>query len=92
MENSCTSGLNVFLYSCSGAANMGYLAAHIGRKLFADGAGKMACLAAVEASNSRFVESVRTADLVVVKRARQPSRSTSSTTSLSKSEHSSVRS
>ena len=66
MESSCTSGSKVLLYSCSGAANTGYLADQIARKLFADGVGKMTCLAAVGAGNSAFIEATRTADLVVV--------------------------
>ena len=66
MENSCTSGSKVLLYSCSGAANTGYLADQIARKLFADGVGKMTCLAAVGTGNSGFIEAARTADLVVV--------------------------
>lgn len=66
MEGSCTSGLNVLFYSCSGAANTGYLADQIARKLFAGGVGKMTCLAAVGAGNSGYVEAARTADLVVV--------------------------
>jgi len=32
MEGSCTSRLNVLLYSCSGAANTGYLADQVGRR------------------------------------------------------------
>lgn len=67
MECSCNSGKkSVLLYSCSGAANTGNLADQVARKLFADGVGKMTCLAAVGAGNSGFVQSARNADLVVV--------------------------
>jgi len=47
MEDSCTSGSKVLLYSYSGAANTGYLADQIARKLFADGVRKMTCLVVV---------------------------------------------
>ena len=49
------------LYACSGAANTGYLADNVSRRLAALGEGKMTCLAAVGAGLSGFVESGRAA-------------------------------
>jgi uncharacterized metal-binding protein len=45
------------LYACSGAANTGYLADSVSRRLAGLGIGKMTCLAAVGAGLSGFVES-----------------------------------
>ena len=49
------------LYACSGAANTGYLADNVSRRLAKDGAGKMSCLSAMGAGLSGFVESARAA-------------------------------
>jgi uncharacterized metal-binding protein len=56
---------SVLLYSCCGATDIGHLADQIARQLAADGAGRVACLAAVGAGNSGFVQSARSADLAV---------------------------
>ena len=50
------------LYACSGAANTGYLADSVSRRLAGLGIGKMTCLAAVGAGLSGFVESARAAE------------------------------
>jgi uncharacterized metal-binding protein len=49
------------LYACSGAANTGYLADSVSRRLAKLGVGKMTCLAAVGAGLSGFLESARSA-------------------------------
>ncbi len=49
------------IYTCSGAANTGYLADQIARQLAKEGAGKLTCLAAMGANLSGFVESARSA-------------------------------
>lgn len=54
------------LYACSGAANTGYLADAIARKLNKDVAGDMTCLAAVGADLSGFIESAKAADKNIV--------------------------
>ncbi len=54
------------IYACSGAANTGYLADAIARKMMKDDIGKMTCLAAMGAELSGFVESARCAEKNVV--------------------------
>lgn len=54
------------IYACSGAANTGYLADQVARKLNKDGAGDMTCLAAVGADLSGFIETARSADKNIV--------------------------
>jgi uncharacterized metal-binding protein len=54
------------LYACAGAANTGYRADQVARKLNRDGAGSMTCLAAVGADLSGFVRSARDADENIV--------------------------
>ena len=61
-ECCCDSNIQVkLMYACSGAANTGYLAGNVTRKLAKIGIGKMTCLAAVGAGLSGFVESARAA-------------------------------
>ena len=61
MAQCCSCGSNdiKLIYSCSGAANTGYLADNIARKLMKENIGKMTCLAAVGAELSGFVESAK---------------------------------
>jgi uncharacterized metal-binding protein len=47
------------LYACSGAANTGYLADSVVRRLARAGIGKMTCLAALGAGLPGFVESAK---------------------------------
>jgi uncharacterized metal-binding protein len=47
------------IYACSGAANTGFLADQVARKLAREGAGEMTCLAAMGAELSGFIESAR---------------------------------
>lgn len=54
------------IYSCAGAANTGYLADQVARKLNRDGAGDMTCLAALSAGLSGFTASAKEADMNVV--------------------------
>ncbi|MBN1524943.1 MAG: putative zinc-binding protein [Spirochaetales bacterium] len=59
----CCCGNNgaTLLYACSGAANTGFLADQVARKIMQDGCGKMTCLAAVGANLTGFIESAKTA-------------------------------
>lgn len=45
------------IYSCSGAANTGYLADSVARQLMKDAIGKMSCLSAIGANLSDFLDS-----------------------------------
>jgi len=54
------------IYSCSGAANTGYLADSVSRKLMKDGIGSMTCLAAVGAELSGFIESAKSAENIII--------------------------
>jgi len=68
-ENSkCNCGSNdvALIYTCSGAANTGYLADAVSRKLMKDCAGKMTCLAAMGAGLSGFIESAKCAEKNIV--------------------------
>lgn len=69
MPCSCSCGgdsTTKLIYSCAGAANTGYLADQVARKLNRDGAGDMTCLAAVSAGLSGFIASAKEADINVV--------------------------
>ena len=63
---SCGCGGVKLIYACSGAANTGYLADTVSRKLMKDGAGKMTCLAAIGAELSGFIESAKCAEKNIV--------------------------
>lgn len=54
------------VYACSGAANTGYLADAVSRKLKSQGLAGMTCLAAVGADLSGFIESAKSADKNIV--------------------------
>jgi len=54
------------IYACAGAANTGYLADQVARKMNREGSGDMTCLAGVGADLSGFVESARAADKNIV--------------------------
>jgi uncharacterized metal-binding protein len=69
MACSCSCGgdtTTTLLYACAGAANTGYLADQVARKLNREGAGDMTCLAALGADLSGFIESAKAADKNVV--------------------------
>ncbi len=62
---SCCCGSNSkvkLLYSCSGAANTGYMADQVYRKLMKKNVGNGTCLAAVGADLSGFLASAKEAD------------------------------
>jgi uncharacterized metal-binding protein len=62
MQCSCGSDCETkLIYACSGAANTGFLADQVARKLAREGAGDMTCLAAMGADLSGFIESARAA-------------------------------
>ncbi|MFA8342868.1 MAG: putative zinc-binding protein [Rhodothermaceae bacterium] len=56
---SCGDSKKNLIYSCSGAANTGYLADNVARKLMKENKGKMTCLSAIGAELSGFVESAK---------------------------------
>jgi uncharacterized metal-binding protein len=61
-ECCCGSGEKVhLLYACSGAANTGFLADGVSRRLAKLGIGRMTCLAAMGAELSGFVASAQAA-------------------------------
>lgn len=60
-EFSCGNNRVTLVYACSSAANTGYLADSIARKIMKDGSGKMTCLAAMGAELSGFIESAKCA-------------------------------
>ncbi len=60
-ECACCSAKPMLLYSCSGAANTGWLADRVTRELAREGFGSMTCLAAVGAQLSGFIESAKSA-------------------------------
>lgn len=69
MACSCSSGgdsTTKLIYACAGAANTGYLADQVARKLNRDGAGDMTCLVAVGADLSGFIETAKAADKNIV--------------------------
>mgnify|MGYP001810508090 CR=1 FL=1 len=69
MACSCSCGGDTatkLIYACAGAANTGYLADQVARKLNRDGSGDMTCLAAVSADLSGFIQSAKEADRNVV--------------------------
>lgn len=69
MACSCSCGGDTatkLVYACAGAANTGYLADQVARKLNREGAGDMTCLAAVGAGLSGFIESAKSADKNIV--------------------------
>ena len=59
-------GARRFLYACSGAANTGLLADNVARRLSRLRTGSMACLAAIGAEISGFVESAKAVDANVI--------------------------
>lgn len=63
---SCGSEAVNLIYSCSGAANTGYLADAVARKMMKDCDGKMVCLAAIGAGLSGYLESAKSAGKNIV--------------------------
>lgn len=63
---SCGGENTKLIYSCSGAANTGYLADNVARKMMKENTGKMTCLAAVGADLSGFILSAQSASNIVI--------------------------
>jgi len=61
----CCGSQTRLIYSCSGAADVGEIADRVTRRLRNDGYAKMACLAAVGAELSGYVQSARGADVAI---------------------------
>ena len=59
-------GTKRLLYACSGAANTGFLADNVARRLSKLGTGSMTCLAAVGAELSGFIESAKAVDANII--------------------------
>ena len=57
----CACGGNTYIFSCSGAADVGALSDRISRKLSKDQKGKMYCMAAVGANIPEKISPLRTA-------------------------------
>jgi uncharacterized metal-binding protein len=53
------------IYACSGAADVGEIADHAARKLTADGAGKMSCLAGIGGRIPNLLEIARGAEVIL---------------------------
>ncbi len=60
----CTPAAKV-IFPCSGAADVGEIADHAARKLMADGAGKMSCLAGIGGRVSTLMEIARGAQVIL---------------------------
>lgn len=66
MSCGCSSGKKRLVYACSGAANTGYLADQVARRLSLQGAAKMTCLAGIGAIQDGFLRAAATAELNLV--------------------------
>jgi uncharacterized metal-binding protein len=66
MSCGCSSGKNRLVYTCSGAANVGYLADQVARRLSLQGQGQMTCLAGVAAHLDGFLRAAATAEMNLV--------------------------
>ena len=66
MSCGCSSGKKRLVYACSGAANTGYLADQVARRLSLQGAAKMTCLAGIGAVQDGFLRAAATAELNLV--------------------------
>ena len=65
-DSCCSSGKNVLLYACSGAANVAEVADLAARQLAAQGVGKMFCLAGLGAEIPAMVQTAKDADLNLI--------------------------
>lgn len=54
------------IFSCSGAANTGYLADSVSRQLAKENKGKLLCLAAIGADLSAYTDQAKNADMNIV--------------------------
>jgi len=62
---SCSCSGNILVYSCSGAADVGHLSDLVARKLAQSGFAGMSCLASVGAHIPSFVESAKSAEVIL---------------------------
>lgn len=63
MSCGCSSGKNRLVYACSGAANTGYLADQVARRLSLQDQAKMTCLAGIGAGLDSFIRGAAGAEL-----------------------------
>jgi uncharacterized metal-binding protein len=66
MSCGCSSGKNRLVYACSGAANTGYLADHVARRLSLQGQAKMTCLAGLGADLEGYLRSASSVEMNLV--------------------------
>lgn len=66
MSCGCSNGKTRLIYACSGAANTGYLADQVARRLTLMGEGKMTCLAGVGAALDSFLRGAAMAEVNLV--------------------------
>ncbi|BDU72177.1 putative zinc-binding protein [Mesoterricola silvestris] len=66
MSCGCSSPKKRLVYACSGAANTGYLADQVARRLSLQGAAKMTCLAGVGAALDGYLRAAAVAGLNLV--------------------------
>jgi uncharacterized metal-binding protein len=65
-DSCCGDGQNVLIYACSGGANVAEVSDLAARRLMAEGAGKMFCLAGLGADIQGMVQTAKDADLNLV--------------------------
>ena len=65
-EECCGGDQNVLIYACSGGANVAEVSDLAARRLMADGAGTMFCLAGLGADIQGMVQTAKDADLNLV--------------------------
>jgi len=66
MSCGCSSDKKRLIYACSGAANTGYLADQVARRLSLQGEGKMTCLAGIGADLSGFLDAAGGAETCLI--------------------------
>ena len=65
-QSACCSGVPKLIFACSGAADVGKISDLAARKLTAEGAGKMFCLAGIGGRVSGIMETTRAAAAILV--------------------------
>lgn len=65
-ENSICSGSTKLIFSCSGAADVAYIADQAARKMMREGDGKMYCLAGLGGNIPGIIETTKKADKLLV--------------------------
>ncbi|MBP1626979.1 MAG: hypothetical protein H6Q00_1454 [Holophagaceae bacterium] len=66
MKCNCSASSKHLVFACSGAANTGYLADQVARRLNLQGDAKMFCLAAIGAELEGYLKSARDSELNLV--------------------------